>query len=714
MSRSKRRGDSTAPALFPFLAVLLCTIGALVLILVLTVANSHASAKREAEVTMTDIKDTSDIMQVVSEELEAQREDLKAKVERRRRDLADIEDHIARLTKSLEQLASKFERIQSETSKTEIESSEKKEAVSELRKEIDRKKKELIDEIEKQKKRKPAFAVIPYVGANGTSRRPVYLECTKEGVVIQPEGLLISLNDLKPPFGPGNPLDAALRVLRLTYQQKDASFGITQPPYPLLIVRPDGIQTYALAREAMSGWDDQFGYELVDKDMALRFPPSPAGLKEQLISTVEMAKRRQQALIASMPRRVVPQDMDDSWDVIDASRGTQPSGGGNTKGTATNIGSNAETGSGLSASNSTQQEWKLVQGMANSQVASAIQKNGLESQSLGAAGNATIPGNPKRAPNQNLLSLGGADLSGQYGVANGQTNSSPVVQQGSVNGFKPNASMISNESSNGSSNGQFGSDSGSEIAYSASGAAGTSGSNDGSQNSNSGTQNSNSGTQNATSGSNGGASPSGSSNTSGKDGLAGSNAPAPPGANAFSSGSVTVGGASSLSASGSPAQSPTDPSASPNVSVSMNQKPDNQPPKAKHVRAEGDLKPISVSAGHGWAASRAEGKATPVSRPINIVALKDRWLLRSDADPKSFEVNVTMEEGPQRAGDQLAVAMRKRVDSWGLSLPGGYWSPTLTIEAASDAQQSVARLERLLEGSGVEIKVVPLTLPNRR
>ncbi len=701
MSRSKRRGDSTAPALFPFLAVLLCTIGALVLILVLTVANSHASAKREAEETMTDIKDTSDVMQVVSEELEAQREDLKSKVERRRRDLAGIEDHIARLTKTLEQLASKFERIQSETSKTEVASSEKKETVAELRREIDQKKKELIDEIEKQKKRKPAFAVIPYVGGNGTSRRPVYLECTKDGVVIQPEGLLISLNDLKPPFGPGNPLDAALRVLRLTYQQKDATFGITQPPYPLLIIRPDGIQTYALAREAMSGWDDQFGYELVDKGMELKFPPSPAGLKEQLTSTVELAKRRQQALIASMPRRVVPQEMDDSWDVIDASTGTQPSGGSNTKGTGTYIGSNAETGSGLSAGNATQQEWKLVQGMANSQVSSAIQKNGLESQSLGAAGNATMPGNLRQAPNPNLLSMGGADLSGQYGVAQGQNASSSVTQQGSANGSNPNANM--------SSDGQFRSEASSEIAYSGSGAAGTAraaGSNDGSQNSNDGTQNGTSGS--------GGAAPSGSSNTSAKDGQAGSNAPAPPGANAFSSGTATGGGASSMTASGSPAQSPTDPSAAPNLSVSMNQKTNSQPPKAKHVRAEGDLKPISVSAGHGWAASRAEGKATPVSRPINIVALKDRWLLRSDADPKSFEVNVTMDEGPQRAGDQLAVAMRKRVDSWGLSLPGGYWSPTLTIEAANDAQQSVARLERLLEGSGVEIKVVPLTLPNRR
>ena len=146
----------------------------------------------------------------------------------------------------------------------------------------------------------------------------------------------------------------------------------------------------------------------------------------------------------------------------------------------------------------------------------------------------------------------------------------------------------------------------------------------------------------------------------------------------------------------------------------MNQKADSQSAKAKHVRPEGDLKPISVSAGHGWAASRAEGRATPVTRSIVMIALKDRWLLRSDEDPSKFELNVTMEGGPQQAGNELATAMRKRVDSWGLSVPGGYWSPTLTIEAANDAQQSVARLERLLEGSGVEIKVVPLTLPKRR
>ena len=163
MSRSKRRSDNTAPALFPFLAVLLCTIGALVLILVITVTNSHASARRDAELAMTEVNDTSDIMEVVSDELAAQRENLKTKVERRRRDLADIEDHIIRLKKNLEQLADKIVRIQSETSKSELSMADKAEKVAELRKEIDAKKLDLINEIDKQKKRKPAFSVIPYV-----------------------------------------------------------------------------------------------------------------------------------------------------------------------------------------------------------------------------------------------------------------------------------------------------------------------------------------------------------------------------------------------------------------------------------------------------------------------------------------------------------------------------------------------------------------------
>ena len=701
MSRSKRRSDNTAPALFPFLAVLLCTIGALVLILVITVTNSHASARRDAELAMTEVNDTSDIMEVVTDELAAQRENLKTKVERRRRDLADIEDHIIRLKKNLEQLADKIVRIQSETSKSELSMAEKAEKVAELRKEIDAKKLDLINEIDKQKKRKPAFSVIPYVGTNGTSRRPVYLECTKDGVIVQPEGLLISLNDLKPPLGPGNPLDAALRVLRLAYQQRDTTFGITQPPYPLLLVRPDGIQTYALAREAMNGWDDQFGYELINADMDLKFPAGIPGLQEQLVGTIDTAKRRQQALIASMPRGRLAPDRDDDWEAIDSASNSQATGSnGSSPSGSPGFGGSGGSGGFGSSDNVASPKWQLVQGMANSQVSGAIQRNGIESENSASQANPNGQRNPQSPFGATGSPIAGStDLSGQFDVnaKQGQNGSmTPLQGQKPIgqppNGQTPNGqppSAIDKSNANGNS-----------VVTQRDVAAAAPSSSTGNAPSISGQTASN--TQQGGSG----------SSAMGAKNASSSNTQSQQGANAFSSGSATGEPSNAMQPAGEPKQNASL-SVSKNMSSGTSAKT-TAAPKAKHVTPDGDLKPISVTAGRGWAASRAEGKATPVSRPINVIALQDRWLLRSDSSATSFDASITMEDGPQQAGTQLATAIRKRVDSWGLSLPGGFWSPTLTIEAANDAQQSVDRLERLLEGSGVEIQVVPLKLPNNR
>ncbi|MCY2977736.1 MAG: hypothetical protein NTU79_03620 [Planctomycetota bacterium] len=710
MSRSKRRSDNTAPALFPFLAVLLCTIGALVLILVITVTNSHASARRDAELAMTEVNDTSDIMEVVSDELAAQRENLKTKVERRRRDLADIEDHIIRLKKNLEQLADKIVRIQSETSKSELTMVDKAEKVAELRKEIDAKKLDLINEIDKQKKRKPAFSVIPYVGTNGTSRRPVYLECTKDGVIVQPEGLLISLNDLKPPLGPGNPLDAALRVLRLAYQQRDTTFGITQPPYPLLLVRPDGIQTYALAREAMNGWDDQFGYELINADMDLKFPAGIPGLKEQLVGTIDTAKRRQQALIASMPRGRLAPDRDDDWEAIDSANNSQATGSnGSSPSGSPGFGGSGGSGGFGSSDNGASQKWQLVQGIANSQVSGAIQRNGIESENPASQANPNGQRNPQSPFGATGSPIAGStDLNGQFDVnaRQAQNGSMTPLNGQATNGQPPNGqppSATDKPNANGNS--------GAKNRYVAAAAQGSALGNSGDDNV-SGSSTGNSPSISGQTASNTQQGGSGSSSAMGAKTPSSSNTQSQQGANAFSSGSATGEPSNAMQPAGEPKQNASL-SMSKNISSGTSVKTTTAP-KAKHVNPDGDLKPISVTAGRGWAASRAEGKATPVSRPINVIALKDRWLLRSDSNSTSFDASITMEDGPQQAGNQLATAIRKRVDSWGLSLPGGFWSPTLTIEAANDAQQSVDRLERLLEGSGVEIKIEPLKLPNQR
>ena len=123
--------------MFPFLAVLLCTIGALVLILVISVVHSRATAERfmESQVTqrLEQAKESSDIMESVSDELQARREKVKQEIERRRRELANIEDHIARMNQEMEQLRKKAEAIDAAADLDETEQQNTEQRLAELR-----------------------------------------------------------------------------------------------------------------------------------------------------------------------------------------------------------------------------------------------------------------------------------------------------------------------------------------------------------------------------------------------------------------------------------------------------------------------------------------------------------------------------------------------------------------------------------------------------
>jgi hypothetical protein len=136
--------------------------------------------------------------------------------------------------------------------------------------------------------------------------------------------------------------------------------------------------------------------------------------------------------------------------------------------------------------------------------------------------------------------------------------------------------------------------------------------------------------------------------------------------------------------------------------------------KKKASGADSDLKPISLTAGKDWATSRMDNRSTPVSRPIRIIVLEDRWLMCSEGQDWKYDAEISLEQGPQAASAELQESIRDRVESWGLSLPGGYWVPSLSVQAAADAEQSLLRMQRLLEGSGVIIKVQPLTTPKNR
>ena len=645
MSKRSRRGNDYAPSTFPFLAVLLCVIGALVLLLVINVTNSRASARNQVQSELTEAieeaKERSDYLVSITEELQARRQQVGKQIELRRSELARAEDHIERLEKELLEAQARLEKLEDMQESSELKANDPA-RIQELKDQIEAQKLRLADAIAERKDQTPAFSIIPYEGANRTTRRPVYLECTAQGVVIQPEGVLVSIEDLGPPHGPGNPLDAALRVLRNAYQSRDAIYGITIPPYPLLLVRPEGIASYALARSAMSGWDDQFGYELIDAQMELAFPDGIPELKTDLVRALGVAKDRQRALVAALPakysRNPFATKTEETWDSIDAdlARGANRS-------ESIARGSQVGKDSGIEQD----RRWEMIEQLPASSLGRS-DSNGFSS---------------------GLMPAGKELGSGGSGVG----------------------SSVQAEASTAQGDGSRGDRSGSE----GTGAEGSGA--DGAQGGGSQVE----GSMSPTSGGAQSSSNRFSASSSGSSGGSASLEQSPEDEQmqrAMQEQAIKQQAGESLP--GSRASSASSASAGES--------------KKKTSGADSDLKPISLTAGKDWATSRMDNRSTPVSRPIRIIVLQDRWLMCSEGQDWKYDAEISLEQGPQAASAELQESIRDRVESWGLSLPGGYWVPSLSVQAAADAEQSLLRMQRLLEGSGVIIKVQPLTTPKNR
>ena len=691
MSKRPRKANDYSPSTFPFLAVLLCTIGALVLILAVTVVHSRASANKAAELELGEsieqVKEQSDFLVSVSEELQARRECLKKELERRRRELSHIEDHIDRLRKDLTQLQSQSE--QAHTVAAEAIVAEKESKIADLEKQLEAKKQDLEKTIEERKDQQPAFSIIPYEGPNGTARRPVYLECRADGLVIQPEGITLSIQELAPPHGPGNPLDATLRVLRTAYQAKDQVYGITTPPYPLLIVRPDGINTYALARAAMAGWDDQYGYELVEADRELAFPEGLPGLSDELQKTLMAAKQRQAALIASLPARLRrdPFDLSDqnTWD----DEGVQ--GGG--KPAADKVASNnanRSLGDDWGDVEEDSGRWKMVREVSGG-AQDQPSVRGVSSRDFAA----TRPGNSQKT-SENGAPTGDSPRTALNpdpyfeGAAGGQTGGNPQMgfNQPGFGGATSSGEFLSAGNA-ANSQGQSGSGE-----LSGSTAQGGSVSQTGSQQSSNASSTANQFSSGPTSGSSGGASSLVATDPNSQQN------------DAQQSDATREQNMKQSGVQAKPWESDGSRQASKQGAGSASRSSSNRTP-------DSELKPISLSAGKDWATTRMDNRSTPVTRPVRIIVLDDRWLLRNEENPSKYDMEILLEQGPQVAGSQLKEALRDRVESWGPSLPGGYWAPALTAETASDAQKSLTRLQRLLDSSGAILQVQPLTSPTQ-
>jgi hypothetical protein len=467
-------------------------------------------------------------------------------------------------------------------------------------------------------------------------------------LIIQPEGIVLSLRELAPPHGPGNPLDAALRTIRSHYQQLDASMSSYSAPYPLLIVRPSGVKTFAMARGAMAGWDDQFGYELVDAKMPLAYPPSPNGLKPQIENSIVTARQRQTALVAALPRQVF--NPDQLEELLSKPLGSNQLGQRD---------SSDRTGGTINDP----ENWKVISELPAGSELSIGGSGSRQSKSNAVPGSENIP---DKLLESNMAKSLAQDLTQQ------QMRGSPGVSgQGSPttsNGFRPPADDRAGQNATGTQGSR--------------GAAGTS-------------PTSNAG--------NAGTGPLSENQGTGADGNP----------NFASSGQS---GSGSSVPNGSPmTPSPNDPSQSnPNAIDPMRDPPSlsisgsSNANESQNGNIESQLKPISVSQGKDWATARSEGKATAITRTINMVVLPGAWVLISDNNRREAETTIRLADGVTAGSNQLSRLIKKRVEDWGVAVAGGYWKPRLTIETPSEDLSSLKILTKLLEGSGMDVQVIPL------
>ncbi len=305
MRGSARSRNTANVSLFPFLAVLLCTMGALIVVLVVIAQQARSEAERRESSQLETLAAQRAAAMAKAAELDTQRQELSrhrdvllSEIETRQSELDKLTEQRQGLERGLQELATQ----QPSLPKADFEARKQ-----ELDRKLDwyreriAKTEEQIREANQRRGNGKTYAVLPYRGRNGTGRRPIYLECRADRVVLQPEGIELLATD----FMPGralSPLSAALLATVDYYHRGDPTEK--EKPYPMLLVRPDGIEAYYKVVETLQNWRSEFGYEFIEQDWELQLPPADKVLGTAQLEAVEMARKQMLRELRTRPSLV--------------------------------------------------------------------------------------------------------------------------------------------------------------------------------------------------------------------------------------------------------------------------------------------------------------------------------------------------------------------------------------------------------------------------
>jgi hypothetical protein len=604
------------------------------------------------------------------QELVAVRSQQTDELETKRDELAHVDDHIARLRQQLQRLNDEVQQATGEKDRP----SHSDRDVDDLKKQVEIEK-GFVEQLKQHSaNRTPRVVIVPHKGPNGTDRRPVYLECDAEGITVWPEGSKISREQLASASDSANPLDAALRAIRLHVMQ---NYGDTTPPYPLLVVRPDGIETYGVARRAMQDWDDQFGYELVPQEVKLAFPKPDANLKQRIDVAISMAVAEQKVRTAMMqraggrvsidggtraPRTTLPvlsaaaldragrangfgplRDVGRDMATSTASPAYSQEGpqiGSASRGTSNSL--TDEVGdTGAAARRMAAQMENAAKDM-RSEGESAFTARPAESSDVGASGSGSQP------QNSDPIALGAYSGEATAGPFDLQA---PNLQNPSLQNPSLQDSNLQDSKNGGSS----------DSTTSATGPSVDS-------------RTKNSGNSSKPSSATAGSSPNSTQS--------------------MMSMSADAQGSSTMQ--GSPIMMESPKELPPDMTPPANMRPSASlsPPTELVSRNGSDWAlPESVAGSHGNA----------IVRTIRIQCDVDRFVLLPGKNEGATEIFGIFNGDVDRASLELATAVRRRIEEWGPALPGGRWYPRIEVQVQSRGETRFRELVDLFSGSGIEL-----------
>lgn len=333
-----RRRPQTSISLFPFLAVLVCAMGALILLLLVMTRKIHHEQYGDdapANITASPV--------VVPPDLSLEIAALEAERDAFGRSLLDLEKQAGELERFVENQQSVVESLRQQCSKLETKlqaagTSSDQSGIVDLQKRVSilrSKQVELQQRLDEQEQlllakqlrlrevtQAKAAAelkllqanssivalrqqvktaekitatagtdtVVEFTNTTGTTRTPIIVEVTKDGYTIQPSGIKIQKKDMD-----GFPVsDTPLMAAILAVHRERAKNSVTSQPYVLLLVRPMGSEAFYPAQGILANEKIHFGFELIGTEKEIAAGESaPAEIAAAETAMAEAHRRRE-------------------------------------------------------------------------------------------------------------------------------------------------------------------------------------------------------------------------------------------------------------------------------------------------------------------------------------------------------------------------------------------------------------------------------------